>query len=507
MKKAFLAVLAILMCFSVVIEAQTKLSRKDFRSPESLLRQVIDDSTNALRVEVVPMPEGVPFKAADTKKNQSIAHILNNLIDGDANRLKIEFTNFQLFPYDKLVTNWAGTSKAFRYYVDGDNGNDANDGLKMSTAKKTINGALALLPSNLQNYEFHVFVHPGTYNENILLSNNRATDGQILISWVGTFWNTSSDAYVVWARNGDTVIARNDNQVIINGSHSLGCKNLTVTYRSFKPGIASWNKGACATRFKFNFPSSGTNDGYSIYAGTLWFQNSPEINLGGTGRGFYVTGDASLKLQGAYFKGGSGGASTSTSDWSGAIVINSNSILNVGEEDYVYADEFPMPNGNSLYFEDVKQGLWYNSNAGSDGSKHKFICNKNYGVGWVNQTGTTTRFNINTSFAGYLRYNSTITELVDPSAYSHITYDVATSTTTNYMSPKILNDENAIAFNTSLKVKEVTTEPTITQDNQAGFYVKGDKVVLKFNSGGTLKYRYMDLSDTTATWTYSTVAP
>lgn len=506
MKKMFLAVLAILMCFTVLVNAQGGLNPKKYRSTEDILRQIVDDSTRALRVEVVPTPDRA-LQSLKKDKNRSNEQILNSLVDPGTNRIKIEFTNFQLFPYDKLVTTWNGNSKAFRYYVDGENGSDANDGLKMSTAKKTINAALTLLPSNLQSYEFHVFVHPGTYNENINLVNNRTVNGSILFTWVGTYWNTSSDSYVVWARNGDSTIARNDNQAIINGSHSLSCKDLSVTYRSFKPGIASWNKGSCATRFKFVFPSSGVSEGYSIQSGTLWLQFSPEINLGGVARGLYVGNSGSLVVQGAYLKGGAGGASTSTSSWNGAIAAQGSGSLILGNEDYVFADEFPMPNGNSVYFEDVKQGIWYNTDAGSDGVKQKINCNTNYGVGWVNQIGTTTRFNINTSFGGYLRYNSTITELIDPSAYPHITYDVATSTTTNYMSPKILNDDTAITFNTGLKVKEVTNEPVVTQDNQAGWYVKNDKFVIVFNNGGTIKYRYLDLTSADATWTYTTTAP
>jgi hypothetical protein len=38
-------------------------------------------------------------------------------------------------------------------------------------------------------------------------------------------------------------------------------------------------------------------------------------------------------------------------------------------------------------------------------------------------------------------------------------------------------------------------------------YMKGDKFVIQYDHGGTVKYRYLDLTSTDATWTYTTSAP
>jgi hypothetical protein len=37
--------------------------------------------------------------------------------------------------------------------------------------------------------------------------------------------------------------------------------------------------------------------------------------------------------------------------------------------------------------------------------------------------------------------------------------------------------------------------------------MKDDKFIIQYNHGGTLKYRYLDLTSTDATWTYTTTAP
>jgi hypothetical protein len=52
-----------------------------------------------------------------------------------------------------------------------------------------------------------------------------------------------------------------------------------------------------------------------------------------------------------------------------------------------------------------------------------------------------------------------------------------------------------------------TTPANPAANSQAKVYMKADKIVIQYNDAGTVKYRYMDLTDTTATWTYSTTAP
>lgn len=45
------------------------------------------------------------------------------------------------------------------------------------------------------------------------------------------------------------------------------------------------------------------------------------------------------------------------------------------------------------------------------------------------------------------------------------------------------------------------------QDTESQVYSKGNKFIIRFDDGGTMKYRYLDLTSTDATWTYTTTAP
>lgn len=56
------------------------------------------------------------------------------------------------------------------------------------------------------------------------------------------------------------------------------------------------------------------------------------------------------------------------------------------------------------------------------------------------------------------------------------------------------------------KIIKVAAHPTIASGETA-VYTKGNYYVVAYNDGGTMKYRYMDLTSTNATWTYNTVAP
>lgn len=60
------------------------------------------------------------------------------------------------------------------------------------------------------------------------------------------------------------------------------------------------------------------------------------------------------------------------------------------------------------------------------------------------------------------------------------------------------------------RLEEITFTPTtttVTSKNNGQVYIKNDYLIIIYNDGGTLKYRYMDLEDTTATWQYSTTEP
>ncbi|MEW6654919.1 MAG: hypothetical protein AB1394_15805, partial [Bacteroidota bacterium] len=239
MKRMFLVILALIMCFTVLeVKAQNGLNPKKYRSTEDILRQIVDDTTRALRVEVVPTPSRT-LQKLKKEKNRSNEIILNSLVDPESDRLRIEFTNFQLFPHDKLVAKWDNaTVKAFRIMVST-TGDDANDGLTWATAKKTINGALALLPYDLNTYEAYILVAPGTYppiNANFI-------NGKIWFYQMNSSYNSGagSNGIATWFRNGATTTFT-DNPVIVDNT-ALDAKAATVYLKSNKTAeYAFWSE-------------------------------------------------------------------------------------------------------------------------------------------------------------------------------------------------------------------------------------------------------------------------
>lgn len=60
---------------------------------------------------------------------------------------------------------------------------------------------------------------------------------------------------------------------------------------------------------------------------------------------------------------------------------------------------------------------------------------------------------------------------------------------------------------TALLAEQAGTPDTPADGSQVRTYMKGDKFIIQYNHGGTVKYRYIDLTSTDATWTYTTSAP
>ena len=55
--------------------------------------------------------------------------------------------------------------------------------------------------------------------------------------------------------------------------------------------------------------------------------------------------------------------------------------------------------------------------------------------------------------------------------------------------------------------EHVSTPAAPSPGSQANIYIKGDKLVLQFDDGGTVRYKYLDLTGTGVTWVHSTTAP
>ena len=60
----------------------------------------------------------------------------------------------------------------------------------------------------------------------------------------------------------------------------------------------------------------------------------------------------------------------------------------------------------------------------------------------------------------------------------------------------------------TLGIVEATTNPsTPVAGSEAYFYLKADKFIIKFNDGGTLRYKYLVLSGDRVTWVQTLTAP
>ena len=60
----------------------------------------------------------------------------------------------------------------------------------------------------------------------------------------------------------------------------------------------------------------------------------------------------------------------------------------------------------------------------------------------------------------------------------------------------------------SITLQEETSTPANPSSGSQGrIYLKADKVIFQFNDGGTVRYKYLDLTGTGVTWVQTTVAP
>ena len=63
-------------------------------------------------------------------------------------------------------------------------------------------------------------------------------------------------------------------------------------------------------------------------------------------------------------------------------------------------------------------------------------------------------------------------------------------------------------FDSPLTLDEVASTPSSpSSSNQARIYIRNDNLIVQWNDGGTIRYKYMALSGTGTTWTHATTAP
>ena len=81
-------------------------------------------------------------------------------------------------------------------------------------------------------------------------------------------------------------------------------------------------------------------------------------------------------------------------------------------------------------------------------------------------------------------------------------------TNDNATSQLHLGQTNGVADSGTICFDEKDTTPASPAAGlRCKMYMKADKFIIQFNEGGTTQYKYLDLTGTTVTWTYTTTAP
>lgn len=182
----------------------------------------------------------------------------DSVTDFSSNPSRIDTYPHQLFHKE-------GASTFGFLYVDGELGNDANDGTRLDTAKKTIQAAINILPQDLRGAQVWIMVHPGiytspTYGTPVIEIGSRY-NGVIVFTWLGLWYNEGDPAIHTWKRGGTV---RSNDQIVIQGNvPSSGngvfftswssCPNLEIKFRGWAAVKGGWdsNQSAYAYRWKF----------------------------------------------------------------------------------------------------------------------------------------------------------------------------------------------------------------------------------------------------------------
>ena len=75
------------------------------------------------------------------------------------------------------------------------------------------------------------------------------------------------------------------------------------------------------------------------------------------------------------------------------------------------------------------------------------------------------------------------------------------------MADKKIGDEKEMHIGCLHFKEQSSYSSTLDESSEAGIIMKGDKLIISYDDAGTVKYRYLDLTSTNATWVYTTTAP
>ena len=71
-------------------------------------------------------------------------------------------------------------------------------------------------------------------------------------------------------------------------------------------------------------------------------------------------------------------------------------------------------------------------------------------------------------------------------------------------------ENSLLAMRSGLRLSRYSTQPPLSglsSNGDCALYMKDSKLVVAYNDGGTIRYKYLDLAGTGTTWIHSTTAP
>lgn len=190
-------------------------------------------------------------------------------------RLRVWFSNgelgFQeLKPDHKLIDltlNKIQTgTEDFNVYVNGATGNDANNGLTFETAKKTIAGAVDILPDKIR-CNITVIIAPGTYREIVTPHGLSVAYGKTLLFTGDTSWTPSAggapSVVIDGADLGDTPVR----EYAFHAHQCTGVVIQGITFQNTKGVGANLENGSyvvnrCLARQNDASAKLGTGNGF-----------------------------------------------------------------------------------------------------------------------------------------------------------------------------------------------------------------------------------------------------
>lgn len=419
--------------------------------------------------------------------------------------------NIISFPFDKLI-DFPWGEKGFCYFVDAENGNDANSGLTLKHAKKTINAALNSLPHDLYGHEARIFIHPGTYvNETEhsvinILSNN----GKITFNWLGTWANPGdpdfvSNGYSNWLyeKLGGAVVRSND-QIVIHAKHVTSGEGTCVSagwscdftihvWFASQNFAKSWLDPHAQYAFRWKFIQD--NDCAptiecmisSSRMKEFWLENPIEIDFtNAIHRAIWINSPSAHITPVHAYSTSLSPICTKTGYWWGVINFGPNCTSDAMLEDFwwpanAFHPDYPKPSP-AWKFEGHRQILGV-----MNGCKAVIHFNNDvqYLQGFLPDANPPQIFLSDLAECS-LVYNSNVATLVDTSTSVHKVTDVSTGVTNNYIGAGLKTVANHFQF----PLQTSAQSDSNLQNKDVVFYLDESnnklKVKLKY-SNGTIK--------------------